>query len=259
MPGPGDAWHLSVAFLAGLGGGAMNALAGGGTNLSFPALIWLGLPPIQANATSAVALGPGSVGGAWGFRKEVEQARRWWLWLLLPSLLGGGLGAWLLIHTPPGFFESLAPWLVLGSTVLIAVEPAIADRLGLGRERRRSNRWRALALGVQLAVSVYGGYFGAGLGILILTALGFLGVSDIRQANGLKNLFSLAIKGVAVLYFILTGQVVWGAAVVVGLGAIAGGYGAARWGRTLAESTMRWTVTGIGVAIAVLMFVKLAP
>ncbi|HET6577701.1 MAG TPA: sulfite exporter TauE/SafE family protein [Gemmatimonadales bacterium] len=258
MPGQGDAWHLIIGFLAGLGGGAMNALAGGGTNLSFPALIWLGLPPIHANATSAVALWPGSLGGAWGFRREVKQARRWWLWLLLPSVVGGGLGAWLLIHTPPRCFKSLAPWLVLGSTLLIAVEPAIAKRLGLGTEHRRSEVWRALALGVQFVVSLYGGYFGAGLGILILTALGFLGVSDIRQANGLKNLFSLAIKGVAVLYFIVIGEVVWSAAVVVGAGAIVGGYGAARWGRTLAESTMRWTVTGIGIAIAVLMFVKLA-
>lgn len=258
MPAQTDAWHLIVAVLAGLAGGAMNALAGGGTNLTFPALIWLGLPPIHANATSAVALWPGSVGGAWGFRREVEQARRWWLWLLVPSVIGGGLGAWLLIHTPPSFFRSLAPWLVLGSTVLIAVEPAITKRLGLGETRERSRGWQALALGVQLVMSVYGGYFGAGLGILVLTALGFLGVGDIRRANGLKNLFSLAIKGVAVLYFIITREVVWLPAVLVGLGAISGGYGAARFGRRLSQTAMRWTVTAIGGAIAILMFVKLA-
>ena len=258
MPGPGDPWHLIIALLAGLGGGAMNALAGGGTNLSFPALVWLGLPPILANATSAVSLWPGSIGGAWGFRREVKQAPRWWLWLLIPSLVGGGLGAWLLIRTPPTFFKSLAPWLVLASTILIAVEPAVTRWLGLGEEQRRSRGWRAAALGVQLTVSVYGGYFGAGLGILILTALGFLGVSDIRQANGLKNLFSLAIKGVAVLYFIIIGEVVWAAAVIVGVGAIAGGYGAARLGRTLKDSTMRWTVAAIGIVIAAAMFIELA-
>jgi uncharacterized membrane protein YfcA len=236
----------------------MNALAGGGTNLTFPALIWLGLPPIHANATSAVALWPGSLGGAWGFRREVKQARRWWLWLLVPSVGGGGLGAWLLIHTPPSFFRSLAPWLVLGSTVLIAVEPALTRRLGLGQQRERSRGWQALALGVQLVVSVYGGYFGAGLGILTLTALGFLGVGDIRRANGLKNLFSLAIKGVAVLYFVITREVVLLPAILAGVGAITGGYGAARFGRKLSQPAMRWTVTGIGVAIAILMFVKLA-
>lgn len=253
-----DAWHLTVALLAGIAGGAMNALAGGGTNLTFPALVWLGLPPIHANATSAVALWPGSLGGAWGFRREVKRTRRWWLGLLVPSVAGGGLGAWLLIHTPPTFFRSLASWLVLGSTALIAVEPAITKRLGLGLQRGRSRGWQALALGVQLVVSVYGGYFGAGLGMLILTALGLLGVGDIRQANGLKNLFSLAIKGVAVLYFVATQDVVWLPALLVGVGAIGGGYGAARFGTKLSQAAMRWTVTGIGVAVAILMFVKLA-
>lgn len=258
MAVPSDPGHLIVAFLAGVGGGAMNALAGGGTNLSFPALVWLGLPPVRANATSAVALWPGSLAGAWGFRREVMQARRWWLWLLAPSLVGGAGGAWLLIHTPPTFFKSIAPWLVLGSTALIAVEPVLTKRLRLDERRERSGAWRAFAIGLQFVVSLYGGYFGAGLGILVLTALGFLGVSDIRRANGLKNLFSLAIKGVAVLYFIIVGRVVWKAAITLGVGAILGGYAAARYGRRLGASTMRWTVTGIGIGIAALMFVKLA-
>jgi uncharacterized membrane protein YfcA len=236
----------------------MNALAGGGTNLSFPALIWLGLPSIPANATSAVALWPGSLAGAWGFRREVVRARRWWLWLLVPSLVGGAAGAWLLIHTPPTFFRSIAAWLVLGSTALIAVEPALTKRLGLDQRRERSGGWRALAIGLQFGASLYGGYFGAGLGILVLTALGLLGMSDIRRANGLKNLFSFAIKGVAVLYFIIVGRIVWEAAIILGAGAMLGGYAAARYGRRLEASVMRWTVTGIGIAIAALMFVKLA-
>ncbi|HEX5387282.1 MAG TPA: sulfite exporter TauE/SafE family protein [Gemmatimonadales bacterium] len=258
MPGPGDLWHLVVAFFAGLGGGAMNALAGGGTNLSFPALVWLGLPAIQANATSAVALWPGSAAGAWGFRKEAEQARRWWFWLLVPSLIGGAVGAYLLIHTPPQFFKSLAPWLVIASSALIAAEPAITRRLDPKGHGHRSNTWRVVALAVQLLVAVYGGYFGAGLGILILTALGFLGLSDIRQANALKNLFSLAIKGVAVIYFIIVAEVSWTPAVIMAVGAVIGGYAAARLGRKLAESTMRWVVTGIGVAVGIAMLVKLA-
>ena len=114
------------------------------------------------------------------------------------------------------------------------------------------------AFGAQFVVSLYGGYFGAGLGILVLTALGFLGVSDIRRANGLKNLFSLAIKGVAVVYFIVVSRVVWRAAIILGVGALLGGYAAAQYGRRLDGSTMRWTVTGIGIALAGLMFVKLA-
>jgi uncharacterized membrane protein YfcA len=184
-------------------------------------------------------------------------ARRWWLWLLLPSLAGGAAGAWLLIHTPPSFFKSFAPWLVLGSTVLIALEPVAAKRHHLEQRRKHSGLWRDLAVGSQFVVSVYGGYFGAGLGIFILTALGFLGLSDIREANGLKNLFSVAIKGVAVVYFIVVSQVVWEAAAIMGVGAILGGYAAAHYGRRLKASTMRWIVVASGAAIAALMFVEL--
>jgi uncharacterized protein len=250
--------HLVVAFLAGVAGGAINALAGGGTNLTFPALVWFGLPPVQANATSAVALWPGSLSGAWGFHHLIERAPRWWLWLLLPSAIGGGFGAWLLIHTPPTFFRSLAPWLVLASTLLVTVEPAMRRWLGGDDERRHSTISRGIAIAVQAIVSVYGGYFGAGLGILMLTALAFLGVRDIRQANGLKNLFSAAVKGVAVLYFVIVGEVVWTPAVAVGAGSILGGYGAARLGQSLSDSWMRWIVAATGIAIAGVMFAKLA-
>lgn len=258
MLGWSNLWHAIVAFLAAFGAGAINALAGGGTNLSFPTLLWLGLHPIKANATSAVALWPGSLGGAWGFRQEIKQTRRWWLWMALPSLAGGVLGAFLLVHTPPSFFKSIAPYLVLASTVLVAFEPTISKHLHSGQTQQRSMGWEILAFAVQFIISLYGGYFGAGLGILILTALGLLGIADLRQANGLKNLLSLFIKGVAVGYFIFTKQVVWHAALLMAVGAIIGGYAAATFGHKLSAGAMRWVVVIIGAGIAIAMFIKLA-
>jgi uncharacterized membrane protein YfcA len=249
---------LITAFLAGLGGGAMNALAGGGTVVAFSLLVWLGLPPVVANASTAVALWPASVAGAWEFRHHIIRARRWWFWLLVPSALGGTIGARLLVRTPPASFASLAPWLVLASSALIAIERGVAGRLEHGHERRRSRGWRVLAVMVQLVAAVYGGYFGGGLGILVLTGIGLFGVRDVRRADGLKNLFILAIKGVAAACFVGAAVIAWRAAAVAAVGAVVGGYAAARFGRTLAPSNIRWAATGIGVAIATLMFVKLA-
>jgi uncharacterized membrane protein YfcA len=248
-------WRDVIAFLAAVGGGATNALAGGGTNLVFPTLLWLGLHPIKANATRAIALWPGNLGGAWGFRREIAQAERWRFWLMAPALAGGAIGAHLLVHTPLHLFISIAPYLVLASTILIAIEPAINDLMGA--VRLRSSAWRALPFIAQFIVAVYGGYFGAGLGILSLMTLGLLGIDDIRQANGLKNLFTAVIRSVAATYFIFTGQVVWRDAILMAVGATIGGYAASIFGHRLKESAMRWIVVAIGGAVAIAMFVKL--
>jgi uncharacterized membrane protein YfcA len=175
---------------------------------------------------------------------------------VFPSFVGGAIGAYLLVHTPSTVFRSVAPWLVIGSSALMAVEPLLAKRVGVLQSERRGAGWMALALGVQFVISAYGGYFGAGLGILILTALGLLGLHDIHAANGMKNIYSVAIKGVAVIYFILMAQVVWHAAIVMALGAITGGYIAARLGRKLKQSTMRWVAVVIGIALGVVMLLQ---
>jgi uncharacterized membrane protein YfcA len=138
----------------------------------------------------------------------------------------------------------------------MAIEPILAKRVGVLRRERRGAGWMALALGVQLVISVYGGYFGAGLGILILTALGLLGLQDIHAANGMKNMYSVAIKGVAVIYFIVMAEVVWHAAIVMAVGAITGGYIAARLGRKLKQGTMRWVAVVIGAALGVAMLIQ---
>ncbi len=249
-------WQPAVALVAAFLAGAVNAMAGGGTNISFPTLIWLGLPPIQANATSAVALWPGRVSGTWGFHREIATARRWWLWLALPAFAGGALGAYLLVHTPSKFFESIAPFLVLISALLVGIESKISEYLHLGQKEQGSTGWRVLAIVVQLVIAIYGGYFGAGLGMLLLTALGLLGVSNLHQANGLKNFFGIGIKGVAVVYFGFVGTVAWHAALLMVVGAVAGGYAGARLGRKIQERTMRWGIVAIGLGMVTVMFLQ---
>ena len=249
-------WHAAIALGAGLLAGAVNAVAGGGTNISFPVLLWLGLPPISANATSATALWPGVMSAAWGFAPEIKASPRRWYWLAIPSLVGGAIGAFLLVRTPSAIFRSIAPWLVIASSALMAAEPLLVRHVTALHGETRSGRWLALALGVQLLIATYGGYFGAGLGILILTALGLLGLRDIHAANGMKNVYSVAIKGVAVIYFVVVSAVVWHAAITMAVGAISGGYMGARIGRKLKQSTMRWVAVAIGVAIGMAMLVN---
>ncbi|HEX6964238.1 MAG TPA: sulfite exporter TauE/SafE family protein [Gemmatimonadaceae bacterium] len=257
MLGWHSAVHLGIAFGVAIVAGAMNAIAGGGTNISFPTLVWLGLSPVYANATSAVALWPGSLGGAWGFRREIQRSDRRWLWYAVPSLAGGAIGAYLLVHTPSTFFRSMAPYLVIGSSALIALEPVISRHLGNDAHRRSIGRI-VLDGAIVLVIAVYGGYFGAGVGILLLTALGLLGLDDIHQANGLKNIYSLALKGVAIIYFIVEGIVVWYAALTMAVGAIIGGYIAAALGRRVSPTTMRWIVVVIGVGMGIAMIVRIS-
>jgi uncharacterized membrane protein YfcA len=236
-------------------GGAMNAMAGGGTIVTFPTLVFLGEPAIMANATSAVALWPGAAASLFGYRREVREHASWLATLFLPSLAGGALGAFLLLQTPPRQFERLAPWLVLFATLLFLVQ-------GLGGRRRReapaprtAGRTAAAWL-FQLATATYGGYFGAGIGILMLAVLGFLGLRDIHAANGVKNFFAMCINGVAAGYFIVRGAVDWPIAGVMVVGAIVGGYAGARFARRIGRDRARAAVVVIGLAVTVLLLVQ---
>ena len=249
-------WQEIVIFAAAFAAGMINSVAGGGTLLSFPALIWLGRDPIIANATSTVALWPGSFGGLLGFRRELRQSKRWALWLGVPSLLGGALGAFLLLRTPSATFSAIVPYLILGATLLLAAQDQITKRLELSRHERPSRAWWAGALLFQFLVGVYGGYFGAGIGILMLAALGLLGLTDIHEMNGLKNLFALFINGVAALYFILSGAVIWIDVLLMAIAAIMGGYFAAGAARRLGRKLVRRFVILIGIAMAVSLFLR---
>ncbi len=232
-------------FLAGAFAGAMNAVAGGGTLLSFPVLLWLGRDPIVANASNAVALWPGSMASAIGFRRELAAAPRLLRWLLPPSIVGGALGGYLLLQTPTRLFSALVPFLILGATLLIALKRPLLAMRGTGVPHPVG-----LSL-VQLLVAIYGGYFGAAMGIMMLATFSLFGIEDIHQRNGLKNVAAGLINGVAGIVFVVRGAVDWSDAGVLALGSIAGGFLGAHFGRRLPPRVAEILVVAIGVVATV--------
>jgi uncharacterized membrane protein YfcA len=255
-----DPSHAALAFAAAFTAGAINSVAGGGTLVSFPTLVWLGLPAITANATSTVAIWPGSLAGMAGYRREMRGVAQRMLVLAAPSLVGGLVGALLLRQTPPGLFERIVPFLILFATLLFMLQEPVQRRVFAnrrpGQPAHDSGRWLLGASIFQFGVALYGGYFGAGIGILMLAALGILGHTDVHQMNGLKNFFAACINGVAAVYFIVAGMVDWPYVLVMAVGAIAGGYLCAGVARRLGRAAVRRIVVVIGFAMAVSLFVR---
>jgi uncharacterized membrane protein YfcA len=250
-----DLLHGSSAFASAFAAGAINSVAGGGTLLSFPTLIWLGLDSVAANATSTVAIWPGSLGGMWGFRRELRTADPKMLALTIPSLAGGIAGALLLRFTPPSIFDAIVPFLILFATMLFMAQEMV-QRLFKTGASHESKKWLAGAIAFQFLVALYGGYFGAGIGVLMLAALSILGLTDIYQMNGLKNFFAACINGVAAAYFVFAHMVQWPYVLIMAVGAIAGGIGGAGIARKLGRTAVRRIVIGIGFAMALSLFVK---
>lgn len=246
--------QLIAILLAGFAGGAINAVAGGGTNLTFPTLLWIGIAPVEANVTSAVALWPGGISGAWGFREKLAAIKRVWFWLAIPSFIGGILGAWLLVHTPQMIFRTIAPFLILASSILIAAQPWAKRLLDLDTDGSPAAFIAALV--IQLVIATYGGYFGSGIGLMMLVTLGLTGIHNIHHANALKNVLGVLLKGVAVAYFAIAGSVVWIAALVMATGALLGGYAGARVAQRIPERVMRWAIATFGIVVAVIMIVR---
>jgi uncharacterized membrane protein YfcA len=253
--------QLALVVLAALVGGVMNSIAGGGTLLTFPALVALGVPAINANATSTVALWPGALGSMWGYRGELTGAQRWAIGFAFPSLLGGAVGALLLMWTPPERFAALVPWLVLGATVLFSIQRPVmrwfTQRLGRLPESdaELTSRWPPFSILVyQFLVAVYGGYFGAGVGILMLAALGFMGLSNIHRMNGLKNWGGLCMNGVAAVMFAFSSLVNWPVALAMAVGAVSGGYLGSRTAQRVPQQLVRNAVVAIGFISGLLLF-----
>ena len=242
----------AAAFAAGL----INSVAGGGTLVSIPALLWAGRDPVFANATSTVALWPASIAGVYGFLRELEGGGRWAVLFGAPSLAGGVLGAVLLLRTPSETFGRLVPFLILFATLLLALQEPLSRRLAVGREEgaRPSRAWLAGAALFQFLVGVYGGYFGAGIGILMLAALGLLGFTDIHRMNALKNLLAILINGVAAAYFIFSGAVIWADVLLMAFAAVAGGYTGARLAYRLGRRIVRRAVVVTGLVMGVALF-----
>ena len=248
--------HQLLVFLAACAGGAINSVAGGGTLLTVPTLTWLGLPAINANATSTVALWPGSLSGAWGFRHEMRHADPRVYALVVPSLIGGLTGAILLKRTPPDVFERLIPGLILFATCLFMLQDRLQRRFNLTALHHARSHWLSWTMLFQLVVGIYGGYFGAGIGIMMLAALSLMGHTDIHQMNGLKNLLAVAINGIAMVYLVFTDLIYWDDALLMAVGAIVGALLAARTARRVGGAAVRRVVVVVGLAMAVSMFLR---
>jgi uncharacterized membrane protein YfcA len=250
-----ESWvHPAIAVLAALAAGAANTVAGGGTIVSFPVLVWLGLPSVTANATNTVGLWTGSVGGAWSYRARLRTLDAKWVWLALPSLIGGGAGAWLLINLPENWFDWVAPFMVIGASVLVAVEPFIRRRIASLWVGQGSASKASAVIGV-LLVSAYGGYFGAGIGILMLVSLSLLGLENLHQANALKNVLVVGIKGVAVVYFIVIRALNWPLAILMIAGSTAGGWIGGFLIREMEPEKLRWIIVGLGIGMGIVMVI----
>jgi uncharacterized membrane protein YfcA len=253
-----SALALAAVFLTSVLGGAVNAIAGGGTLLTFPALVGLGVPPLTANATSTVALWPGALSSMVGYRGELRGARAWVLRLTLPSVIGGAVGAWLLLRTPPDRFERIVPFLVLGATLLFQAQGPIMRCLARRRGAAAGPVAEAsgddphvapwLFVAGQFAIGVYGGYFGAGIGILMLAGLGMMGFTNIHRMNGLKNWGAVCMNVVAAAIFAFSGIVNWPVALAIAAGGLLGGYGGSRMAQRVGQQRVRHAIVLIGLA-----------
>jgi uncharacterized membrane protein YfcA len=259
-----DEIRLLLVVTAAAIGGAINAIAGGGTLVTFPALVALGVPAIVANATSTVALWPGAIGSIYGYKRELAGARAWATRFAVPSLLGGLAGALLLLRTPGERFDDIVPWLVLGATLLFLVQRPLmaAMKKQSGRVEPEIDRDptarapNAVLLLFQFGVAVYGGYFGAGIGILMLAALGFMGFANIHRMNGLKNWGGLCINVMAAVTFAISGLVDWPVAIAMAGGSIAGGYGGSRLAQRVPPEWVRSAVIVIGLVASLWLLAR---
>jgi uncharacterized membrane protein YfcA len=269
-----------VAFV----GGALNAVAGGGSFLTLPALLYAGIPPVSANATSTFAMWPASVASAFAYRGEIARARAWMVRLGTISLAGGLLGGLLLVRTSDASFVRLLPWLMLVAAVTFTfggrmTQWARSWRIGGDRqtaatpiERQQptaaSGRAPESAGGIggvhvplwtlplQLIIATYGGYFGGGMGIMMLAALAIAGMTDMHEMNGLKTVLAIAINGVALAAFVVSGSIAWAPGFVMVVGGISGGYFGASVARRVAGASVRLIVIIVAWSMTVYFFVR---
>jgi uncharacterized membrane protein YfcA len=248
--------HAIFLFFAGAIGGAINAVAGGGSFVAFPALLFTGIAPIPANATNTLSLWVGTAVSGGAYRNKLNLPRRIILPLLVMSLVGGLAGALLLIHTPAHTFLRIIPWLMLGATLLFTFGRHLTGRISAGISHQAGNTAIAGASLFELLVAIYGGYFGGGIGIMNLAMLAALGMTDIHAMNALKIVLVAVINGVATVTFIATGSIMWPQAIVMILGAACGGYSAAHFAQKMPQRLVRAMVIVLGFGMTICFFLK---
>lgn len=244
-----------IAALAAVAAGAVNAIAGGGTLITFPMLTFLGIPAVTANVTNTVALCPGYFGGTLAQMNDLQgQKNR--LWLVVPaSIVGGVFGGFLLLQTGERLFRELVPYLILLASGLLAVQDSIrawlVRRVGEGNNGSLEKlSWLPVGL-----ASVYGGYFGAGLSVIVLSALGLTLEDSLTRLNALKQAVAFSVNIAAAIFFLFSGQVIWSIALVMAIGALIGGMLGGKLASRVQPSTLRWTVVIIGVVISIIYFI----
>ncbi len=241
-------------FFAGVLGGALNSVAGGGSFIAFPALLFSGVPPIPANATNTIALWTGAAASGGAYRKRLDIPRRVMIPLLTVSLIGGAAGALLLLKTPAHTFMRVLPWLTLGATLLFAFGKKLVGTRGSALGHETTGTALAGATMFQLMVAVYGGYFGGGMGIVMLAMLAALGMTDIHTMNALKSVMAFVINGVAVVMFIVFRAVYWKHGIAMIAGAIIGGYVGAHYAQKVPQAWIRMFVVLVGAGMTVYFF-----
>ncbi|HEY9180994.1 MAG TPA: sulfite exporter TauE/SafE family protein [Candidatus Baltobacteraceae bacterium] len=242
--------HWILLLAAAFAGGAINSVAGGGSFLTFPALLVAGIPAIPANATNNTAMWLGVIASARGYREEIRKYRTVVLPAIAVSTIGSLGGALLLLHTPPKTFERMIPWLLLFATVVFALSPLVT------RAHKPKDVHSPWQLAAQFFVAIYGGYFGAGMGIMMLAILTFSALPNMNEMNGVKNLLSIVINGVAVVPFLLAGVIDWPVALLMAIFSMAGGYFGARFFRRVPSPITRIVVLGIGACMSAYFFVR---
>ena len=250
-------WDYLFIVLAALAAGIINALAGGGTLISFPVLIAVGVPSVASNVTNTVALLPGYLGGTFAQWNDIKsQVKR--LWLILPaSLLGGLLGGVLLVISGEKVFHQIVPYLILLASLLLAVQDPVRAWLVRRAEKHGSGQvspfWSILPIGL---ASVYGGYFGAGLSVIVLAALGLTTDESLTKLNALKQAVSFSVNVAAAVFFIFSGYVVWNVVLVMAVAALIGGWLGGKLAGSIKPATLRWLVVSIGVIVGIVYLVR---
>ena len=243
--------------LAAVAAGAVNALAGGGTLITFPTLTAVGVSAVVANVTNTVALCPGYIGGTLAQIKDLKgQEKR--LWYLIPAgVVGGLLGGILLLQTGEKLFRGLVPWLILAASLLLAIQDPVRSwltrRMAERADGASHEKWSALPVGL---AAIYGGYFGAGLSVIVLAALGLTFEDSLTRLNALKQLIGFSVNVAAAIFFVFSGKVVWAAALVMAVGALIGGVLGGRLAGRVKPATLRWMVVSIGIIVSIIYFIR---
>jgi hypothetical protein len=249
-------YEAVLLFFAGVLGGAVNAVAGGGSFVTFPALLFARVNPLAANATSTIALWLGTTASGGAYRSKLKVPRKVMAPLLATSVVGGLLGAFLLIKTPPQTFMKVIPWLMLAATLLFAFGKYLTNYISAGIGQDASSGAIAGASFVELFVAIYGGYFGGGMGIMNLAMLASLGMTDIHAMNALKVVLGSTTNGVATFAFVLSGLIAWRQAIAMTLGALIGGYSTAHFALKLPQIWIRQFVIAAGLSSTIYFFIR---